>query len=307
MHFPLLTFFIVAGVTTFFLTALSLLITTRLHRASQSLKDFCVRAPGLDLIVGLFSWIPWVVGAASAGWRGLLGVIAGQVATYFIWVAFHEQTHRQALGGPRIVKFINRTVGRWQNHAALWGTMLALPAFLHVRLIEVTIYPFLVWVLKFPAYRQGDWISVSRQKFDGLIGHDLFWCLYCDWMTGVTALCVEMLRNVESFWRPIRFGSGKKCENCKLDFPDIHGGWVPADGTMREVEATLERMYSSGQRSWYGHPSRLPLRTDLHLTVLGDGGGNSGAAEEGNGSTSPPPDGWSNVVSANGSRRWLKP
>ena len=37
-----------------------------------------------------------------------------------------------------------------------------------------------------------------------VIGHALIWCLYCDWMTGVWSLGTEMLRNVESFWYPIR-------------------------------------------------------------------------------------------------------
>ena len=40
-------------------------------------------------------------------------------------------------------------------------------------------------------------------------------------LTGVYSLGAEMLRNVESFWCPIRFYDGKKCDNCKLDFPDI--------------------------------------------------------------------------------------
>ncbi len=270
MHQTWIQFLMVAAGTAFFLTGVTLLLSN-LARAPLALQHFCIHAPGLDLMVALFSWIPWCAGAAIAGWKGLLGAVAGQIVTYCIWVTYHEQTHRQAVGGPRIVTFLNGAVGRWQNHACLWGTVLALPAFLHVRLIEVTIYPLLVVVLKFPAYRQRDWINVSRQKFDGLVGHDLFWCLYCDWMTGVTSLCVEMLRNVESFWCPIRFYNGKKCENCKLDFPDIHGGWVPPDGTMLDVEQTLERMYGDGQRSWYGHPSRLPARKDVPLPILGEG------------------------------------
>ena len=31
------------------------------------------------------------------------------------------------------------------------------------------------------AYKQAEWVNVSRTKFDGLVGHDLIWCLYCDW------------------------------------------------------------------------------------------------------------------------------
>lgn len=259
MTHALLEFLTVAVGTAVLLTALALLLTG-LARAPRWLGDIFARAPALDLIVALFTWVPWVAAAARAGWWGLLGAVAGQAAAYFVWVAYHEATHRQAVAGPRIVKVLNRTVGRWQNHAALWGTMFALPAFWHFRLLELTVYPLLVKLLKFPAYRQGDWVNVSRHKFDGLVGHDLFWCLYCDWMIGVVSLGTEMLRNVESFWCPIRFHDGKKCENCALDFPDINGGWVPAAGTMADVQQTLERMYANGRRSWFGHRARLTVR-----------------------------------------------
>ena len=120
-------------------------------------------------------------------------------------------------------------------------------------------HPMLVALLGFPRYRSGDWIIVSRQKFEGLVGHDLVWCLYCEWMTGVYCLGAEMLRNVESFWCPIRFYDGKTCENCRLDFPDLDGGWVPAEGTMADVADTLQTKYGDGRREWYGHPARLTV------------------------------------------------
>jgi hypothetical protein len=104
----------------------------------------------------------------------------------------------------------------------------------------------------------GEWVTVSRQKFDGLVGHDLIWCLYCDWMTGVYSLGAEMLRNVESFWCPIRFYDGKKCENCRIDFPDIDR-WVPADGNMKQVTELLLEKYppeSEEPRAWFGSTCR---------------------------------------------------
>src|SRR5436309_10649183 len=79
------------------------------------------------------------------------------------------------------------------------------------------------------------------------------------------SLGAEMLRNVESFWCPIRFASGKKCDNCKLDFPDIEAGWVGPEGTMGDVVATLERMYAAPatanlptdqRHPWFGHTVR---------------------------------------------------
>jgi hypothetical protein len=166
--------------------------------------------------------------------------------------------HREASKGPRIVKALNRSVGRVRNHAAVWWTALAVPIFWLVRLAEVIVYPPLVWIVRFPRYRQGEWVNVSRHKFSGLVGHDLIWCLYCDWMTGVWALGTEMLRNVESFWCPIRFIDGKKCENCSLDFPDNEHGWVTPEQGMAGAVSVVEEKYPRGasENSWFGHPGR---------------------------------------------------
>jgi hypothetical protein len=271
--------FLLAGVSVFsVLLALALLlsISGRLGRAGRAVAGACTRTPGLDVIVSLFTWVPWVAVGVAFGWRGLLGAILGQVTTLGAWVVLHELTHRDAARGPRIVKFLNREIGRWRNHAALWVTSIALPGFLFIRFLEVACYPMLVVLLNFPKYKQAEWVNVSRQKFDGLVGHDLIWCLYCDWMTGVYSLGAEMLRNVESFWCPIRFYDGKKCENCKLDFPDVAGGWVPATATMRDVEQTMETHYGTGQRAWFGHPTRITVKG----SPLPDGNGNGHATQE---------------------------
>jgi hypothetical protein len=76
-------------------------------------------------------------------------------------------------------------------------------------------------------------------------------------MTGVWSLGTEMLRNVESFWCPIRFYSEKKCENCKIDFPDVEEAWVKNNGKMSDVVELLDCKYSQvKERSWFGHKSR---------------------------------------------------
>jgi hypothetical protein len=253
--------------------AVSLSLLGRLGGAGRAVGGALVRTPGLDVVVSLFTWVPWVVGGTALGWRGVLAALAGQVVALFAWVFLHELAHRDAARGPRIVKFINRTVGRWRNHLALWVTMVALPGFLFIRVVEIACYPMLVWLLDFPKYRQAEWVNVSRQKFDGLVGHDLIWCLYCDWMTGVYSLGAEMLRNVESFWCPIRFRDGKKCDHCKLDFPDVAHGWVPATATMSDVEQTMERQYGAGQRSWFGHPARLTVKGRAVDAPAGNGDG----------------------------------
>jgi len=240
--------------------AIVLTFLNRIRRViGQRTLDRLARAPALDVIVAAFTWFPWVFGLSNAGWPGLVAAFLGQVAGMLLWVLWHERRHADAIKGPTIYRTLNRLVGRWQNHAALWVTMIALPGFWFIRLMEYVCYPMLVVLLKFPKYRQGDWVNVSRQKFEGLVGHDLIWCLYCDWMTGVYSLGAEMLRNVESFWCPIRFYDGKKCDNCKLDFPDVTNGWVPPDGSMGDVVATLEKQYGDGRREWFNHPARLTI------------------------------------------------
>jgi hypothetical protein len=222
-------------------------------------ESFC-RAPGLDVVITYFTILPMVIGPIIGGWLGLLGGIAGQILGMVLWEAIHEQVHRDATRGPRIVKVINAKVGPLRNSMATWTTAVVTPLFWVIRVAEVCVYPILTALVRLPAYNDAEWVNVSRQKFQGLVGHDLIWCLYCDWMTGVWSLATEMLRIVESFWCPIRFASGKKCENCVIDFPDIDGGWVPADGTMEDVTATLDRMYTSeGDHPWFGHRVRVTV------------------------------------------------
>ncbi|MCK4871697.1 MAG: hypothetical protein KAS72_03125 [Phycisphaerales bacterium] len=238
--------------------ALALVFTLLPHLGGvgRRLSDTCTRAPLLDVILAVMMWIPWIIGAVLAGWMGLIGAIVAQVAVVQLWIAAHEFTHRKAVRGPRIVRFLDQEVGWWRNRLALWLTVFALPGFWVVRLTEIVAYPILVRLLGFPAYRHGEWINLSRHKFQDLVGHDLLWCLYCDWMTGVYSMGAEMLRNVESFWCPIRFPNKHKIEHCKQDFPDIETGWVPADGSMQDVQDLLEAMYSEDKRSWFGHPER---------------------------------------------------
>jgi hypothetical protein len=259
MHIALLHFLVIAGST----AAALLIVAGLLHviptlgPAGRRVSDAFCRAPGLDWLVMYFTVLPLIVGPILGGWPGLAGAIIGQVATVLIWTRLHELAHADAVRGPRIVKSLNGIVGRWRNHAAIWVTATVTPLFALVRLAEILVYPPLHWLVGLPKYRGSEWVNVSRQKFCGLVGHDLIWCLYCDWMTGIWSLGTEMLRNVESFWCPIRFYSEKKCANCAIDFPDVADGWVPADGTMAQVAETVERMHGQGDHSWFG--KRVPL------------------------------------------------
>ncbi len=269
LHFFLHIFWITASALAVLAAALSVL--PRMSGLGRWISDRTAQAPLLDLIVSTFTWLPWAVGASVAGWAGFFGAFAGQCAALGAWVVGHELVYREAARGPRIVKFVNRTVGRWRNHAALWVTLIALPGFLFIRFIQICCYWMLPLLLSFPKYKQSDWVNCSRQKFEGLVGHDLIWCLYCDWMTGVYSLGAEMLRNVESFWCPIRFYEGKKCENCRTDFPDIEHGWVAAGATMGDVERVMVEKYGEGNHAWFGHPTRLTVKGKV-LERVGDEG-----------------------------------
>jgi hypothetical protein len=230
----------------------------RLEGGWGPLTRACCRAPMLDVLVCFFTILPLVAGTVLGGWAGFFAGIVSQLVALWIWQTVHEALNPTAARGPRIIKVMNRKFGAWRNLTAVYVTALAVPVFWLVRMAEILVYPPLVWLVHLPPYNTGEWVNVSRQKFSGLVGHDLIWCLYCDWMTGVWSLGTEMLRNVESFWCPIRFACDKKCENCAIDFPDVNNGWVRADGTMQEVVDTMEKMYTGPQspQGWFGHPVR---------------------------------------------------
>ncbi len=248
------TLLIVGGATMVLAVVLTLL--PRLGKGGRCMAEWLSRAPGVDAVVALLTWGPWLVAGLAWGWIGVGGALLGQLAALYGWIFLHEIMHRQATRGPRLVKVHHKLVGRWRNQLSLALTVVGVPVLWAVRLPQVFAYPLLIWLLGFPRYRHGEWVNLSRHKFQDLVGHDLVWCLYCDWMTGVWSLGSEMLRNIESFWCPIRFLSEKKNEHARIDFPDLASAWVPAEGTMAEAAALLEEKYDGGRRSWFGHPDR---------------------------------------------------
>ena len=75
-------------------------------------------------------------------------------------------------------------------------------------------------------------------------------------MTGVWALGSEMLRNIESFWCPIRFRDEAKNRNAGIDFPDVEK-WATADAGVEEAIKVFEEYYDGKRKnSWFGHPDR---------------------------------------------------
>src|SRR5579862_7611486 len=163
--------------------AAGLAVLPKLGPAGNRLAAASCRAPLLDFWVAAFTWIPWAA-ALFWGWRSLLGALLGQAIALVVWSTVHGLMQRRGSGRePRIATFLNRQVGTWQNHIALWYTLIALPGFWFIRILQLVAYWPLVLLLGFPRYRQAEWVNVSRQKFAGLVGYDLIWCLYCDWMT----------------------------------------------------------------------------------------------------------------------------
>lgn len=246
-------------------------LLARVGPVGRRVCDLASVAPLLDLVVFYFTMGP-VIGAIAL-WCGrgdqtfgrfvllFLASILAQGVTLVAWSRFHEALHPGVRKGPRIHITMNRRVGPLRNTVAVWWTALAVPLFNIVRVAELLLYPMLIVLVRFPRYPMKDWVNVSRHKFSGLVGYDLIWCLYCDWMTGIWSLGTEMLRNVESFWCPIRFTSPEKCENCQIDFPDLNGGWVEAGKDMAAVTKTLEEKYPGpgGVNAWFGHPVRLTV------------------------------------------------
>lgn len=232
-------------------------LTAKSGDTGQKINNFFCQAPGIDLALAYFMLLPLGIGVIFQGWWGIAIALLAELSVLWVWIILHELTH-QVETKQKIHPTLSRAVGAWRNHLAVWITALAIPIFWLIRFGEWIVYPPLTWLIKLPKYDAKDWVNVSRQKFVGLVGYDLIWCLYCDWMTGVWSLGSEMLRNVESFWCPIRFYSEKKCANCQIDFPDVDNGWINADGTMEDVATLLEEKYTSNQdqRTWFGHPER---------------------------------------------------
>ncbi|MES2919948.1 MAG: hypothetical protein V4819_00260 [Verrucomicrobiota bacterium] len=231
-----------------------LVVAGLLSRVAFAISEKITRAPLLDIFISLFTWMPWAAGAWLDGW---LGVVAALVAQ-FVGIHVFCLTDRIIRGkkGRTLTDAQNKLLGPVRNQLALFATVPAVLVFVGARLTEIFLYPVVARLAKMPQYRQGEWVNLSRHKYDGLIGYDLLWCWYCDWMTGLWALGSEMLRNIESFWCPIRFRDDAKNNNAIIDFPDV-AEWAKADGTMEDAVKAFEEHYD-GQRenSWWGHPDR---------------------------------------------------
>jgi hypothetical protein len=136
MEMPLLFWFGVAVTGSLLVLAGFLHLLPRLGGVGRAISEWCIRAPGLDLLVTVFTMLPWVAGGVRFGWLGVAVGVLGQMVTLWVWSFFHERAHADAARGPRIVKVLNARVGRFRNHTAVWITALAVPMFWLVRLAK---------------------------------------------------------------------------------------------------------------------------------------------------------------------------
>ena len=122
-------------------------------KSGRALSDWLAHAPGLDLLITLFTAVPLILGPSLGGWGGLVGAIVGMYATLILWTIAHELANPTARKGPRIVKINNRVLGTFQNMVSLFVTSFVTPVFWIVRVAELTMYPVLVRTAKLPSYR----------------------------------------------------------------------------------------------------------------------------------------------------------
>ncbi len=225
-----------------------------LTRLAFAVSERIAFAPVLDIFISLFTWLPWVAGYALGKWPGVLGAVVAQMLALHAFCLVHRALRGKK--GRTLTDAQGKVLGPIRNQLCLLVQTPAVFAFVGVRLIEIVFYPIIAWLGKLPTYRQSEWVNLSRHKYDGLIGYDLLWCWYCDWMTGIWALGSEMLRNIESFWCPIQFLDPEKNRNAATDFPDI-ARWAPPDGTMEDAVRAFEEHYDGKRKnSWWGHPDR---------------------------------------------------
>ena len=128
-----------------FIVFISQLFLTLLIIFSSKKSDTLLRAPLLDLMVGLFTWVPWAAAFYFYSWHGLLGCFIGQMTMLSSFCNIHTMLHNYK--GPTIKHTLNQIVGPARNHLGLLFSLLALPILLVVRLGEILLYPLLVWTL----------------------------------------------------------------------------------------------------------------------------------------------------------------
>src|SRR5437763_17188262 len=94
-------------------------LVPRLGAAGTRISAWLCRAPGLDLIVSLFTWVPPTVLVILFGWRGVAGAILGKVLGELVWMFAHELANSPDRTGARMLPLLNPHSGRCTNHGPL--------------------------------------------------------------------------------------------------------------------------------------------------------------------------------------------
>jgi len=231
---------------------LGLVVAAIFTRIAYGVTDVIAAAPALDFFISLFTWIPWTVGVGCWGWMGLGAAVVAQILFLHAFCLVHRALRGKK--GRTLTDAQGRVLGPIRNQLCLLVQTPAIFAFVGIRAAQLVLYPAIAALGRLPTYRQSEWVNLSRHKYSGLIGYDLLWCWYCDWMTGLWCLGSEMLRNIESFWCPIQFQSPEKNAHASIDFPDVKK-WAPPNGTMEDAVRLIEQHYDKkSPNSWWGHP-----------------------------------------------------
>jgi len=217
-----------------YLIALTLCVT---WLPKSMLKPF-QQGFGVDALWGGFMLVPYLL-----GWLlhvPCWGVFLIQVAYLVTW-CYYDEKRRGKPGTFSIRAYWIKRDG-WLRYLVGWFCTAAIPLFFVIRLTEIVVYPVLIWAWGLPPLHARDYIQLSRHKWQGLVGADLLYCLYCEWMTGVWSLGSAQLQNIETMWCPLRFGHEGQCDKCKLFFPDIDD-WARPETGMPGVEQFYKTHY----------------------------------------------------------------
>src|SRR5256885_13459073 len=99
----------------------------RLGAAGTRISAWLCRAPGLDLIVSFFTWVPPTVLGILYGWRGVAGAVLRQGLGVLGWGFAPEIGQPQKGHGTRPPTLPQRTPRRVDKHRPLWGGAPAPP------------------------------------------------------------------------------------------------------------------------------------------------------------------------------------
>ncbi|MEI8312105.1 MAG: hypothetical protein WCH98_15245, partial [Verrucomicrobiota bacterium] len=109
-------------------------------------------APMLDIVVSLFTWVPWLVGGwlMGMGWQGVVAAVVGQLFFLHAFCLAHRALRGRK--GRTLTDAQGRILGPFRNQLCLMVQTPAIIVFAQVRLAEIFLYPPVAWLGKLPTY-----------------------------------------------------------------------------------------------------------------------------------------------------------